>query len=198
MANKFMDIGQIGNDNITFKRKFRWILYLGNYEMYMAKMASRPKLNVEETVVDHLHEKHYLSGKPSWDTVNMTLYDVKTSNDVGDPSANTSLLINWVRSVFNISQNPAFTSAGTTYNFLDMGDHDLEYKQDLTIQMLNGHGQIMETWWLVGAFPTSAAWGDLDYASNDTADLELTVRFDRAMYYDGNGTAISNQFAQGQ
>ena len=189
---QYMDIGKIGNDNMVFKRKFRWLLYLGNDVMYMARVASRPKLNIDETAIDHLHETHYITGKPKWDTISMTVYDVKVAEDVSAPSATTNLLIDWVRSAYNISQSPA--KAG--YNYLDMGDHDSEFKRDLTIQMLNGHGSVMETWWLIGAFPTSAAWGDLDYTSNDTADLELTVRFDRAQYYDGKADVAFSQTAQ--
>ena len=188
-----MDIGPIGNEDIIFKRKFRWTLFFTDtggspIEGWMARLANRPTLNIDETEINHLHEKHWLSGKPVWDSVGVTLYDVKRNAQIGDTSTGEAILHEWLNTSWNISA--AYRPSG--YQFLDMGDHDAEYKRNLTIRMHDGHGGIMETWWLIGAWPQSVNWGDLDYASSDTADVEFTVRFDRAEFIPG-----AAGFAQG-
>lgn len=191
-----MDIGYIsgekGSENV-FKRKFRWTLSMGNYlggavgddteggYMWYARVANRPTLTVEETQIDHLHEKHYISGKPTWETIGITIYDVKKT--IGSSSASELSLHLWLNSVFRFSDNNQFAPPTGNYRSYDMGDHNLEYKKDLTLRMLDGHGATMESWILSGAWPTSTVWGDLDYSSSDTADVEITVRFDRAKFY---------------
>ena len=186
-----MDIGPIGNEDIVFKRKFRWTLYFsgdggqGFTEAWMAKLANRPTLNIEETEINHLHEKHWLSGKPTWDSVGVTLYDVKRDGSLNSASTGEQILHQWLNTAWNISTNTVLQPPNG-YDLLDMGDHDAEYKRNLTIKMHDGHGSVMETWWLIGAWPQSVNWGDLDYASSDTADVEFTVRFDRAQFFPGN------------
>lgn len=185
-----MGIGRIGDERAVFKRKMRWILNIGatgdipTGEMWYARTTNRPTLNIEETPIDHLHEKHYISGKPTWDTVGITIYDVKFDEEVGTAGEAERSLHSWLNSAWKYSND---NTVVPSYNFLDMGDHDLEYKIDLTLRMLDGHGDVMETWWLLGCWPSTVNWGDLDYSSSDTADVEVTVRFDRAQLFFNDG-----------
>lgn len=182
-----MGIGEIGNEQMIFKRRFRWVLYLGDgQEFWWAKMAGRPSLTVEETEIHHLHERHMISGKPTWDSVSMTVYDCKFR---GDYSSAEKSLHDWLNSVWKFSKEVNPTTG--TYAFMDMGDMDQEYKQDMTLKMLDGHGGVMETWWLLGSWPSTVNWGEVDYSSSDTADVDITVRFDRAEWRSGDASFAS-------
>lgn len=193
-----MSIGQIGNETIVFKRQFRWTFAITSFvgdgsvniaqdTMWYAKTANRPTLNFDETEINHLHEKHWLSGKPVWETLGITLYDVKYDTEIDSLSASERALHLWLNHVFNFSTE---ITPGT-HEFLDMGDHDAEYKADLTLRMLDGHGQAMETWWILGAWPQNVNWGSLDYSSSDTADVEFTLRYDRARFFPGRAGSAS-------
>ncbi len=195
-----MDIGYISGEKgqkSVFKRKFRWTLSIGKYlggstedeavseYMWYAKVANRPSLTVEETEINHLHEKHFISGKPSWETMAVTIYDVKFDPATSTSSGSELVLHKWLNSVWKFSDASDFTPSTGNYKPFDMGDHNLEYKMDLTLRLLDGHGDTMESWLLSGAWPASTSWGDLDYSSSDTADVEVTIRYDRAKFYPG-------------
>lgn len=197
-----MDIGYISGEKgrtSVFKRKFRWTLSLGEYlggavgdeavsqYMWYARVANRPTLTVEATPIDHLHEKHHISGKPVWETIGITIYDVKFDPEIGSASASELALHRWLNSVWQFTDSAQLSSAN--YAPFDMGDHNNEYKKDITLRMLDGHGGTMESWILSGAWPESTNWGDLDYSTSDTADVETTIRFDRAKFYPAEPSA---------
>ena len=55
------------------------------------------------------------------------------------------------------------------------------YKKDLDFYMLGPVGDKIEHWKLKGAFIASANFNDLDFSSNDPADIELTLAYDYAI-----------------
>ena len=175
-----MDIGHKGDRQLIYKRKFRWIMQLsaaGNGsagasgEMWYAKTSARPQLTVEETEVHHLHERWMISGKPTWESITITILDAKNA----DGNDSETALHAWLNTVF------AFDNDSGASQFT-MGDCDEEYKRQITLTMLDGSGNTMETWLLHNCWPQSTNFGDLDYSSSDTADIEVTVRFDRAFW----------------
>lgn len=183
MATYGMGIGTVGAENQIFKRKFRWVFSIDGQQMWYAKVGARPNLTIDETEIHHLHERHMISGKPVWENLSLTIFDVKpTSTSLG---GSEEKLHEWLNTVWKFSREIG------AFDFMAMGDHDSEYKQDLTIRMLDGHGEVMETWWLLGAWPQTVNWGDLDYSSSDTADVEITVRYDRAEFKSGEGGRAS-------
>ena len=128
MANN-MSIGNIGDNQLIFKRKFRWVMSLGDLEqggsdeMWYCRVSSRPTLNFEETEVHYLHERHFIVGKTTWDSVTITIYDVAGGNGV--PSQ--EVLRNWLSSVYQgVADGKEFT----------MGDTDIEYKITLAVKKL--------------------------------------------------------------
>ena len=47
--------------------------------------------------------------------------------------------------------------------------------------MLGPVGDIVEEWKLVGTYIESVNFGDLDYASSDPAEIQLTLKYDYAI-----------------
>lgn len=165
-----MQIGRIGAENIRIKRKFRWILSIDDGEedyIYYARTFSRPNLGLNEQAIDFLHETHYISGKPKWESVELAIYDIDQDSD----------FFKWLRDVVLIQQEGG-TGAEELYS---MGTTDQEYKKNMTLKLLDGKGETLETWTLQGCWPTKIDWGSLDYAdASATADISLTIRYDRA------------------
>jgi len=53
-------------------------------------------------------------------------------------------------------------------------------------------GNALEEWTIENCWPQTVNWGDLDYTSSDTADIEMTLRYDRAhMERKNTTTALS-------
>jgi hypothetical protein len=47
--------------------------------------------------------------------------------------------------------------------------------------ILDPHGVPVEVWDIKGAFINSAKWGDMDWASDEAKNIELTIKYDYAV-----------------
>jgi len=48
--------------------------------------------------------------------------------------------------------------------------------------MYDGCGEPIEIWTLSDAWPKAINFGDLDYSSSDTSDIEITLRYGQVAY----------------
>ena len=54
----------------------RFIMYMDGVPAYLIKSVTRPNLNIEVQVLDHINIKRKLrGGKAEWQDITMTLYD---------------------------------------------------------------------------------------------------------------------------
>lgn len=170
MANQPMGMGQLGFNNLIFKRKFRWTFALQNIcggqkvPPYFVKLAARPHLVIEEVEINYLNAKKWIPGKGSWETITVTYFDVATN--LNGP------LFSWLASVYN------FTDSVN----LQMGSAVSDYSATAIINLFDGCGQTLETWTLGDCWPTDINFGELDYASSEECDIELTMRYSQVSY----------------
>ena len=111
MATTNMGIGLLGDRNIIFKRKFRWTFRVeqicGNLVVpdSFVKMAARPNLTVEPTEINYLNAKTWIPGKPSWEQITVTYYDIASDDNID--------LWSWLATVydftFTVQVNLTFT-----------------------------------------------------------------------------------------
>lgn len=165
-----MGIGNLGFSNAIFKRKFRYKFELHDIcggksipEHYV-KTAARPNLAIEETELNFLNATTWIPGKARWETITVTYIDVAT--------ADIAPLYTWLASIYN------FTNPVT----LEMGSQRRDYTGTGVLTLYDGCGQLLERWTMKDMWPTGVNWGDLDYASSDTADIELTLRYSQVIY----------------
>ena len=142
------------------KTKNRFVMYIESIPAYLIKTANRPQITFEEIVLDHINVKRYVKGKGEWQPLALTLYDPIV------PSAAQSVM-EWVR-----LSHESVTGRDGYSDF---------YKKDVTFNMLGPVGDVVEEWVLKGTFIESANFGDLDYASTDPAEIELTLKYDYAI-----------------
>lgn len=142
------------------KRKFRWIIQIDGLDAFTLKTAGRPQQTFEETVVDYVNTKRYLSGKGAWSPITITMHDPIA------PSA-AQKVMNWVR---------------LNYESLTgrMG-YATQYKKDISLKVLDPAGVVVELWDLTGCWVQDSNFGDLDYASSDNIEITATLRFDNAV-----------------
>ena len=55
------------------------------------------------------------------------------------------------------------------------------YKKDITFNSLGPVGDKVEEWTLKGAFISAATFGDMDWATEDPVQIELTLKYDYAI-----------------
>lgn len=167
-----MGIGNLGFQNLIFKRKFRFTFALQNIcgnsnqsiPPYYVKTASRPHVEIEEVEIDYLNGVTWIPGRARWQTMTVTYYDVA--------STDMAPLWNWLASIYN------FTDPIN----LQMGSQRQDYSATGLLNLWDGCGQLLETWQMTDVWPTDIDFGELDYSSSDPAEISLTLRYSNVKY----------------
>ena len=142
------------------KRQFRWVLAIEGIDAFLMKAAARPSVTIGEQTIEYINSKRYLAGKMTYETLSVTLHDPIA------PSG-AQQVMEWVRTHTE--------SVSGRSGYADF------YKRDCQLKMLDPVGTVVELWDLKGCFLTNAAFGDLDYATEDPTDISLTIRFDNCV-----------------
>lgn len=154
-----LDVAHLLANNYEPKRKFRWVLQIDGIDAFVLKTCARPQQTFEETVVDFINTKRYLSGKAVWNPIQVTMHDPIA------PSA-AQKIMDWVR----LNYEPLTGRMG----------YAAFYKKDISLKVLDPQGSVVELWDLTGAWPQDINFGDLDYASSDNLEISYSLRFDNA------------------
>ena len=142
------------------KTKNRFVMEIEGIPAFLVKTMARPQITFEEVVLDHINVKRYVKGKASWSTLAITLYDPIV------PSGAQSV-IEWIR-----LHHESVTGRDGYSDF---------YKKNITFNVLDPVGAVVEEWELKGAFIQSANFGDLAFDSSDPVEISLTLRYDYAI-----------------
>ena len=146
--------------NFEPKMKNRYIMEIDGIQSYLIKTAARPSITFETITLDHINIKRKLQGKGEWQDITITLYDPIV------PSG-AQAVMEWIR-----LGHESITGRRGYADF---------YKKDITFYMLGPVGDKVEQWTLKGAFIVSADFGGLDFASNDVAEITLSLAYDHAV-----------------
>jgi hypothetical protein len=142
------------------KRKNRFILSfpseLGINEWYV-ESASRPAITIGSTPIPFLNTERYVAGRYTWGEISVTFRD-----PIG-PSA-AQALMEWVRLHAESVTGRMGYAAG--------------YKKDVTLQMLDPTGVVVEKWIMVGCFLTKADFQSLSYGEDGLVTIQATLRPD--------------------
>lgn len=155
-----LETGQMLANAYEPKRKFRWFLQIDGVDAFVLKTAARPQLTFEETVIDFMNTKRYVSGKGAFNPINITLHDPIA------PSA-ADKIMTWIR---------------LNYESLTgrMG-YAVQYKKDITLKLTDPQGAVVELWDLTGCWIQDSNFGELDFASSDNVEIACVLRFDNAV-----------------
>ena len=146
--------------NFEPKLANRFIMEIDGVPSFMIKTANRPKLESEVVELDHINLKRKIKGKSNWTDITITLYDPIV------PSGAQSVM-EWIR-----SGHESITGRDGYADF---------YKKNIDFYMLGPVGDKVEQWKLVGAFISSAEFGDVDWSSNEPVMITLTITYDYAI-----------------
>ena len=156
------------NQNELFDRAFDWepkytnrfIMYIGDIPTYIIKAAARPSLTNGEIILDHINVERKLKGKTRWQDVSITLYDPIV------PSGAQSVM-EWVR-----LHHESLTGRD---------GYSTQYKKDIRFNSLSPTGEIIEEWLLKGAFIADSNFGQMDWSTEESVQIELTLKYDYAV-----------------
>ena len=141
-------------------RKNRWLLRfpadLGIQEWW-CESAKRPSIKQDGKEIPFLNTSTYVVGRYTWDEIQVSLRD-----PIG-PSASQAIM-EWVRLHSESVTGRQGYAAG--------------YKRDVELEMLDPTGVVVSKWILKNVMITDADFGNLDYSSDDLAEITLTLQMD--------------------
>ena len=146
--------------NFEPKLANRFIMEIDGIPSFMVKSANRPKIESEVVELDHINLKRKIKGKSNWTDITITLYDPIV------PSG-AQAVMEWIR-----TGHESITGRDGYADF---------YKKNIDFYMLGPVGDKVEQWKIVGAFISSAEFGDVDWSSNDPVMISLTLTYDYAI-----------------
>ena len=146
--------------NFEPKLANRFIMEIDGIPSFMIKTAIRPKLESEVVELDHINLKRKIKGKSNWTDITITLYDPIV------PSG-AQAVMEWIR-----TSHESITGRDGYADF---------YKKNIDFYMLGPVGDKVEQWKIVGAWISSAEFGDVDWSSNDPVMISLTITYDYAI-----------------
>lgn len=156
------------------RRKHRWVWQsvgqtaTSRILVYL-KTAQRPHGKFNEAIMHHNQEQAYFAGKTEWDPITLTWYDIEQPADV------SKQVWTWWNSVSDIpTANVALPSS---------------YKRQSTLTMIGGAGTVNEKWTLYGSWPQDTNFQELDYTTSDIQEIQVMLRFDRAVRGGAAGSA---------
>lgn len=151
-------------------RKNRWMFTISPYigkevSMLPPTKGARPNLSFKEYNAEHLNETIYFPGKVEWQTLDISLYDIKPDDNV---------IYRWIQKIYDPNAGSYKPSLGA------QGSRN--FKLDAVLTLYNGCGCALEEWTYQNAFPIKVDWGDLDMTVSDLVMVDITLRYDRAYY----------------
>ena len=142
------------------KMKNRFIMQISGIDAYMVKGMKRPALESDLVELDHMNVTRYVKGKTKWTPIDLTLYDPVV------PSA-AQQVMEWVR-----LSHESVTGRDGYSDF---------YKKNVTFNLIGPPGDVVEEWELIGAWITTATFGEVAFDSNDPLEIVCSLQYDYAI-----------------
>jgi hypothetical protein len=139
------------------KMKNQFIMYIDGIPSYLVRKITRPKITQEAKELPHINLQRFVKGKTKWGTIECTLYDPIA------PSG-AQAVMEWLR-----LHHESVTGRDGYADF---------YKKDITFNLLGPVGDKVEEWIVKGALITEVNFGDMDWGSDDLAEINLTIQPD--------------------
>jgi len=137
--------------------------------------CARPQVQFQEITLPVYNSTLYLAGKATWQTLAINIRD--------DASGNIQRAVGTqLQRQMDFAEQASAASGG-------------DYKFTTRIDILDGGngGAVpveLETWELYGCFIQTANYNTLNYATNEAVTIALTLRYDNAIQFGMNGTAL--------
>lgn len=139
------------------RMKNRFIMYIDGIPSYLVRKIERPKFSQEAKALPHINIERYVAGKGKWGPISVQLYDPIV------PSGEQAVM-EWVR-----LHHESITGRKGYADF---------YKKDIVFNVLGPVGDKVGEWIGKGCQITEANFGDMDWGTDEPAEINLTLQAD--------------------
>jgi len=169
------ELPQWASMKVEPKRKFKFILVLGDVPAWVVKTAGRPTIKVTETKHSWLGYEFKFPGRVTYDNIEVTLVDPI------DPDMSKRVLEIIQEAGYIIPDKWGDTSPEDYKQTLSKRRFTTGKLRDIKIQSLDSNGRIVEEWVLRNAYLSQLVFDDLDYSQEELVNIKLTIGFDFAV-----------------
>ena len=173
-VNKTTPLPPWASATVEPKRKFKFILTLGDIPAWVVKSASRPNLTVSIGAKHSFlgHEFKY-PGRVTWENIDITLVEPI------DPDISAVVLQVVEKAGYTLPSKWTAGNEGwrTTLSKRKFSSNNLG---DVSVKMLDSDGNMVERWTLRNAWVSNLNYSDLDYGGEELTELKITLVFDYA------------------
>ena len=159
------------------KRKFKFVLNLGEIPAYTVKTTDRPTITVGEAKHEFMVHDFYFPGRVSWNEISVTLIDPIDENT-------SKKLLDFIKSGGYVMPNDFNENVGNP-NYLRKTLTKLAFQDamhgDVSIDTLNSEGKVVETWALKNSWIKSVNYNAMGYAEEGLVELTVGLRYDWAV-----------------
>lgn len=146
--------------------------------------VTRPKVNFDEVELPVYNSRIYIVGKPSFDPLTLNVRD-DANGQV------TKLVGQQIQKQFDFMEQASARSG-------------IDYKFTTRVQVLDGGNgaltpNVLETFECYGCILMNTDYGDMNYGTNDPAQIALTIRFDNMVHTEGTigvGTTVGRTIGE--
>lgn len=135
--------------------------------------ATRPGIDHEAIIIDTYNSKINLAGKHTWQDITVVLRDDSSNNVIKAIQKQLNNQVNHSDTANTVLTPRASAPAGGNYKF-GMSIQTLDGGQDA------GNVDVLDTWVIEGCYIVGATFGDLNYATSDVVQVQMTIRYDNA------------------
>jgi hypothetical protein len=162
------------------KRSYRWIMSLNGIDSWIIKTTDKPSFTLGVTEHAYLNYDFKFPGRVKWNDVNVTLVD-----PVVPDAAQTMVEI--LRASGYAYPNEADQSGQNALTISKKKACDA--LGNVLIKQLDADGSkgFIEVWQLKNAWVKDVKFGKLDYKSEDTVEISLTLTYDWAVINPNRG-----------
>lgn len=155
--------------------------------MLFCEKCTRPTPEIDEITIHRGQDEIYRPGKNRWSPIEFTFYEklsgghsVSGYYGVGNQTNEVAELIyKWWG-----SEESAYSNRHTMINLSTSTQHALgpkSYYKNAQLQMLDGVGKPVWTYFLYDCWPQKISPIDLSYSDSDIATITVTMRFNKAV-----------------
>jgi len=157
------------------------------YQEYLCKTVTKPSYTIGETEHKFLGNTYYYPGAVTWEAVTAQLVNAV------DPDGNAILMSALYRAGYmDPNQQASIYNGDGNLPATPNKQDALDALGDVIIRELDGSGLEIGLWELKNPFITTVKFGDLDYSTEDLLNIDITFRYDFALYYPGENGEISD------
>jgi len=151
---------------------------LGTGVLWFAKTVTKPEITVNTAEAQYLSHKFYYPGTVEWNEVSLTLID-PVAPDAAQGTLDLLTRMGYLGPKEAGDADPQTISKRQAF--------------EVVITQIDADGNPQETWTLKNAILIKLGFGDLDYASEDLSEIEMSFRYDWATCETKDGTKYFNQ-----